>query len=545
MTQIVLKTSSVVGTAPMAVQFDAVDTVDATVGDTFKDLRYDFDFGDPSSGAWATSGKSKNTEAGGPLAVHVYDTPGLYTATVRAGDSIETVVIQVDSPDVKWSGVDTVCLSMSGNFSGAPFGAELVTPSEWPVWESNKRYMLRAGDDFNSLGMLQTDNITDTRFTSYGAGAQPIVSAIQTQRSTKNYPKTGDPFIKNVDVIDLFTSELFHALTGRNVLWYKNTVGAGAGIQIANSMDFHIKNYSNLYTPQQFFVIENTMTSGVNNKANGKGQINWAGNTIEGTDEHNTRFFQFWKTYIGHNDFLGRSYKPGKANIKVHAQGFKTFTDPDALWQDQNITANRWQSRYAVIANNLFNSVGNIWATGTAKPQDRVQGEGLEDIIFESNTHNGGPSNSAGAFAGRNIITRDEVFLGGIGAPKVGHLQESLPVEWQGEYFINAPMPPAPDEVVDPPIDPPIVCDEGYELIDGVCVPIVDPPIEPPTEPCTCVDGAKGDKGDTGEQGIQGVQGIQGIQGLQGTAGTDGTITPEMQEALDFYEYLGAWFSDY
>src|SRR3990167_2850974 len=52
--------------APCAVFFDASETNSTTTNMPFHELDYDWDFGDPSSGNWALTGKSKN-DAKGPM----------------------------------------------------------------------------------------------------------------------------------------------------------------------------------------------------------------------------------------------------------------------------------------------------------------------------------------------------------------------------------------------------------------------------------------------------------------------------------------------
>src|SRR3989344_7900948 len=61
--------------APCAVFFDTVGTSDVTTTRPFHDVDYTWNFADPTSGNWATDGKSRNTEKG-PLAVHVFEIPG-------------------------------------------------------------------------------------------------------------------------------------------------------------------------------------------------------------------------------------------------------------------------------------------------------------------------------------------------------------------------------------------------------------------------------------------------------------------------------------
>src|SRR5271157_1926483 len=87
------------GTAPLFVFFDASgsngqygasvwnqdSTLTATANQSFRDLHFQWNYGDPSSGTWGdkgignADGKSRNTDDG-PFGAHVYETAGTYNA---------------------------------------------------------------------------------------------------------------------------------------------------------------------------------------------------------------------------------------------------------------------------------------------------------------------------------------------------------------------------------------------------------------------------------------------------------------------------------
>lgn len=482
MTQAVLTVSKVFGTAPMAVHFDATGTIDPTVSDTFRELQYQFDFGDPNSGTWEHSGQPKNTQYGAPLAAHVYDEPGNYTATLRVGDSVVQAQISVAHPDEVWAGANTICLSLNSDMTGAPAGASLLTNIvSWPTFESGKRYMLRAGQDFTGLGRIGTGQQSNMRLTSFGLGAKPRLALVDIQRVAKDTYQDNNQWVHNVDVIGLAPSELANGYTGRELLFYRNTVGAN-GIYFAHAFPQERASFPNtLSFPVNVFAIENESTT-LGGRHTGEGQMIWMGNNFGNSNETNLRLWQSTKTVVQHNRFFGYSTRGGKANIKLPARGFNLHEAGVVYPASQGARTSK-----VSVADNIFNSPGstNIWVTASVKPQDRVLGEGLEDIIMERNTHiAGAQSTTGGAFAGRRITTRLENFGAGVALPSVGHLQDSLPPEWQGPYFIDVPMPAAPSVTL-PPVEPPVECPDGFELIDGECVeiPPIDPPVEPPVEP--------------------------------------------------------------
>ena len=70
------------GLAPLGVFFDALEASSGVVQPADGDhvnFHYAWDFGDPGSGVWTTTGRSRNT-ATGYIAAHVYEQPGTYTA---------------------------------------------------------------------------------------------------------------------------------------------------------------------------------------------------------------------------------------------------------------------------------------------------------------------------------------------------------------------------------------------------------------------------------------------------------------------------------
>src|SRR5687768_12167030 len=79
---VVMTPSRVSGVAPLAVFFDSTGTVAVAgslpTGRPFHDLSYCWDFGDPGSGAFSLTDNGSKNEARGPVAGHVFQTPGTY-----------------------------------------------------------------------------------------------------------------------------------------------------------------------------------------------------------------------------------------------------------------------------------------------------------------------------------------------------------------------------------------------------------------------------------------------------------------------------------
>jgi hypothetical protein len=130
-----ISASRLSGVAPLAVFFDASATAATGVSRPFHDLEFRWKFNDAPGEFWTTGSRtatgSTRNEATGPVAAHVFKTPGTYQIEVTITDGTNTVVndclqIAVLDPDVVFSGTNTVCLSNTAAFAGCPAGATTV-----------------------------------------------------------------------------------------------------------------------------------------------------------------------------------------------------------------------------------------------------------------------------------------------------------------------------------------------------------------------------------------------------------------------------------
>src|SRR4030066_531277 len=150
------------GVAPLAVFVDASGTTDIGVTTRpFHDLEYTWSFGDPGSGTWASGaqpGVSSKNSATGPVAAHVFETPGTYPVTLTVFDGTNTATtnttITVQDPDTVFAGTNTICFSTSGTFTGCPAGATQTTTSNFVTaianQTTNKRLLFRRGETFTA-----------------------------------------------------------------------------------------------------------------------------------------------------------------------------------------------------------------------------------------------------------------------------------------------------------------------------------------------------------------------------------------------------------
>lgn len=174
--------------APCAVVFDAIGTTDSATADAFRDLFYSWNFGDNTGEFWAYGAKpgtqSKNQEQG-PIAGHVYETPGTYTITltvINAYGGINTVTqeITVTDPNVIFAGQNTICVSTGGDFAGAPSGSLNITSNNFyanmnTYAVAGKRVLFRRGEVFVSGARGTLINRTNFQIGAFGTGVKPEI----------------------------------------------------------------------------------------------------------------------------------------------------------------------------------------------------------------------------------------------------------------------------------------------------------------------------------------------------------------------------------
>jgi PKD repeat protein len=220
-----LTASRTSGAAPLAVQFSAVDTRHSNKGiDTFRQLFYEWDFGETAAGRnpghWRfgisqtlSRPLSKDTDCCSPIAAHVYDQPGTYTARVtirdRAGNTAtQAVTITVQNPDQIWSGTSTVCVSPDTNFSGCPTGARRVTTGDFDIalqqhckvnGNTPSRCLFRRSAKFVADRETRTGH-GPHYIGAFGSGADPIVDQTANSDSSLITPAGDDIRIRHLDV---------------------------------------------------------------------------------------------------------------------------------------------------------------------------------------------------------------------------------------------------------------------------------------------------------------------------------------------------------
>lgn len=231
------------GVAPMGVFLEAGQSGFATTRPRHE-LRFEWQF--PTSGDYAALGgehpwaTAKRT-AYGPLAAHVFDTPGTHVVTLRVTDgeqtAVKTVEITVQDPDLLFAGPQTFAISTSG-FAGAPAGATQVSSladaraALGVTGMRNARFLFARGQSHDigaAAGIFAAGAFDNLQFAAFGAGADPVLTGggLRTE---------GDLFAGAVAVRDLVLEGGFDPATG------SGSGSAGVGLDLNDAATHCVVN---------------------------------------------------------------------------------------------------------------------------------------------------------------------------------------------------------------------------------------------------------------------------------------------------------------
>lgn len=230
------KASRYTGVAPLSIHFDASDTTtDGTVTSLpFHEIEYRWDFGDkdPVSNAlnlsppvggtstWNTGSKpgvNSRNAASGPVAAHVYETPGVYNIALTANDGTNKVsnscaqVVVLD-PDTAFPGTNTICIAQSvtpvAGADGCPSGAAVSQQSNFATAinsniATHKRILFKRGDTFSASSTATIAMTGPGLVGAYGTGAKPIFRTTATGGNMISLGSTSVTTMEDWRIMDL------------------------------------------------------------------------------------------------------------------------------------------------------------------------------------------------------------------------------------------------------------------------------------------------------------------------------------------------------
>lgn len=392
------------GTAPLGVVFDATGTTDADTTKPFHDLLYQWSFGDLAAGNWTTGanpGASKNG-AFGAVAGHVYERAGTYTWVLLVSDgttvSRTSGTITVVDPDVTFAGTATVCVSTSGDFTGAPTGATQVTNSDFDAviathMGTGKRVLFRRGETFVSSTAATVSSAGPNTIGAYGSGALPIISCISAAHCvTVNNAAVNDLRIMDLNFVGIGAGHVNAAINFTaavtNVTIFRNTitdVGTGVTLQTGTSLTGSILQENTIanYSGNAFFGY--VATTAYLGNALGPTRV---------TGEHVLRIQRWQRVAVSHNTI--HSPAPTKEALTMRAEVHVTAAE---------------DSFYGVVSHNRIMAGEHPSTVVQFAPSADASDEWIYDTVFEYNWIQSGKLTQKGLrLAGARITARNNVF---------------------------------------------------------------------------------------------------------------------------------------
>lgn len=416
-TQIVANASRTSGVAPLAVFFDATGTTNPSVTSRpFHDLEYRWNFGDTSAPMWTRGSRpnvSSKNAATGPLAAHVYENPGTYTATLTVFDGTNSVArqisITVQDPNTVFSGPKTVCFSTGARgFAGCPSGAQQVGTSDFATAintykGTGKRLLFRRGETFSSAGTASIAVDGPGIVGSFGAATDPqpvlqsTANVTEIKLSSSRTPNIRDWRLMDLNLLGSGGSQSYgvgmdggiNQVTLLRLTTQKQRIGI---ITDSNVLDWYNRTASTSGHRiwDQFSLVDSTVTAAnhsmiVANKGYGTyisaDRAFYAGNYVDNggtaaTDvAHVARFPYLGKSVISNNTLMRPG--PGEHVIKLHAPTWGAAA-----------AANRGlgggYTRWLVISDNKIVGASNPWMIAIG-PQNSTNDERVKDVISERN----------------------------------------------------------------------------------------------------------------------------------------------------------------
>jgi hypothetical protein len=433
------------GTAPLAVLFDATGTTAASGIDPFRQITYSFNFGDERGETWAVDGAAKNTQVGGPIAAHVFNTPGTFTATVTTADgSTASVQVVVADPASVYAGTKTVCVSPAKNYTGCPAGATQASAYPALPW-SGKRVLLHAGESFGAIGL--EDGNAGVQVGSYGTGAKPTVASV----GVGDWRPATTAFATDITVMDLNVTGGITQSIGNRVLFLRNTVAAASGgvamslgseAYWALSDPYRKVASSAFYNAREIFYVENvaigpTVTSWQYGIYGSGSRVALMGNRVGKQVYHSIRITSLNKGFIAHNEMQGISQDGTYHALKLHSDGLLPYAD-SFIGPTDGVSG--WASSQIVVANNLIGNAAdnNPW-TAAICPQNDQYAEGIKDVMIENNRFVKGVGTQTNlVLGGSNLTYRGNTVTNGSAlSQSIGHTG-ALPAAWKGPYYDSA-----------------------------------------------------------------------------------------------------------
>lgn len=420
------------GVAPLAVHLSAEYPEDLDSGRWFHEFEFSWDFGDSGSGIREIDGTSRNA-AKGPVAFHVFESSGAYTVRVSVRNregvlSNAAVNIEVSDPDLVYAGLNTTCVSTSGDFSGAPTGSRRVTATDLDTVtryaEAGQRLLFHRGESWTTDGLANwPTNGGPVTIGAFGSGQRPVITLVDNPLAAE------ETFLALNDKADWRVMDLDLRDATRDLGSFGGTVNMQRWLFLRLRIrGFNVGlgwshwNVIDLITIDQMAIVDCDMADAKDNVLYAGGErLAVVGNLIQDAREsHVARVWQAYKSVIAHNVISGSSLDTtnGRHALKLHGPGNSSFQDYNEYGTpvpDTGLLGNI--TEFTVVSDNVFGSSGP-WPV-VIGPQDEATDARIEHIIFERNRiisdfglQNSSPIQVSLFVSGQRISIRNNIFDG-------------------------------------------------------------------------------------------------------------------------------------
>jgi hypothetical protein len=415
--------SRVSGVAPLYVFFDSTATTAQATTRPFHELEHRWDFGDTASGSWTSTpgmpNLSRNNDTG-PVAAHVFESPGTYTVSLTVLDGIgvatKSVQITVADPDTAFA-ANTLCVGnlppVAGS-GGCPAGAAVLASSDFDATINNnlasrKRILFRRGDSFSSSATAVINLNGPGLIGAFGSGAAPVVN-VTANNNAFQLSSGSTPTIKDWRFMDLEINGNSGSATA--AFWVEGGIDQVTLLR----MNIHHVHYGVLLSPDkldfygsahrlwdQWAVVDST----VRNAIGGAGgyvlyfsgqRCAVMGNVLRDSSlaEHVLRLPYIFKGVFSHNDMS----KQAAAKHVVKMQAASWFSAAPTAYTEQ-----------VLFSDNKFTAgAGGSW-TVTLGPMDNQHDERVKQVILERNWFAPDPGQGTALMVwAQDVTVRNNIF---------------------------------------------------------------------------------------------------------------------------------------
>lgn len=453
--------SKITGFAPLAVFFDATDTLDTATTQPIKNCHFQWTFDDPNSGVWingALPGRSKNKHQGF-VAAHTFENPGTYTITLKvtSANKVTTGTISqvITVTDFNTVYPDSTYYLANGatpvpGVNGVPGSTNvnkcvggITTLDQVATYlASNRRVLLKRGDTFTTVAGISF-RFSNLVLSSYGSGSSPRIvkdsSGVASYGTIINYSAGSSGLADNFILtdIDIEGDYLGMGVFGLNAIDSTYNI---SNILIKNvntskvGLAFHMNDGSSI-TPSNIFIdtlsCTDVQASSGSNCIWGQARNFAHQGSFYDRDhrtEHGERHMFLSKAVIANNTYAN----PGPQ------KGLLSLRPPNFIAGSGDIPPGTY-TEYIQVSGNHFRPIGTNGPSGLTSGNVNMDGR-FRYIIFEKNLYTDiNTSANMIGLMGTNCVARNNIVdCNGVNASEGCGVVLLSEDEGISEYYVDS-----------------------------------------------------------------------------------------------------------